>query len=790
MKRINLDKNWTIYAQDIWLENKALATVDLPHDAAIGQDRQADAPSGASGGFFPGLDPVYAKTLATDPAWQGKRVLLTFEGVYQMAEISVNKNLACRRHYGYSTFHVDITPYLKKSGENSIFVKVANSAQPNSRWYTGSGIYRHVWLVVLDPVDIWPGDLFTYTRDWTPESASLAVQAKVTAAGGLSAGSAFQAVLLDKKGSIQAQKLIPAKELEAEDGKYNLDFALPLDSPFYWSPDSPYLYKLQLFYQDGSKKTLLQEQECGLRQLEINARQGFLLNGQPLKLRGGCVHHDNGPLGAASYDTAEERKVRLLKAAGYNAVRCAHNPPAPAFLDACDRLGLLVINELCDVWREGKRPYDYHMAFASDWQDDLRDLVLRDRNHPSVIMWSTGNEILERDGRSDGYIWARRLADLFRFYDPTRPVTNAISGLNPDAQEVGNLADNVQLAGANADYWAARTKEFARPLDVVGYNYMPQRYSGDREKFPGRVICGLESFPLDVASIWDQIADQPHVIGDFVWTAIDYLGEAGLGHVWYDDNEEFLGDFPWHMANCGDYDLCGFARPQLELRKRVWGQEEKPYLAVLRPDRPQDKARVSAWGWPELLPFWDWSGFEGELLQVVVYAAAKTIKLYLEDRLIGSQPCTKEQGFQCSFTVPYQAGSLRAESWNGDQLVGVSELATPGPATRLVLEKEKATGLDSQKDGLAYLTVTVTDAAGRRVRLADRPVTVAVSGQGRLKVLASSDPLSDAPYRGNQRCSFEGRLLAIIAPAAKAGPVLVTAVAEGLEPAKLQLSCR
>ncbi len=780
MERYNLDQNWTIYAQDIWLENEALAVVDLPHDASIGQARLADAPAGASGGFFPGLDPVYEKTLATDPAWQGKRVLLTFEGVFQMAEVSVNNNLACRRNYGYSTFHVDITPYLKESGDNSIFVKTANSAQPNSRWYTGSGIYRHVWLQVLDPVDIWPGDLFVFTKDWTPQSASLAVQARVTAADQLPAKAAFRAVLLDEKNTVVAEKLIPAPKLErAEADKYKLDFALPLTEPSYWSPDSPTLYQLQLFYDDGAAERLLLEETCGLRQLELDSQTGLMLNGQPLKLRGGCVHHDNGPLGAASYDDAETRKVRLLKKAGFNAVRCAHNPPASAFLAACDRLGLLVINELCDVWREGKRPYDYHMVFASDWQKDLEALVLRDRNHPSVIMWSTGNEVLERDGRSDGAAWARRLADYFRRLDPTRPVTNAISGLTPGQGEV-----------ASEDYWADKTADFARPLDVVGYNYMPERYAGDKKRFPERLICGLESFPLDLARIWAQIPDQPYVIGDFVWTALDYLGEAGIGHVWYDGSKEFLGDYPWHQANCGDYDLCGFARPQLELRKRVWGQEDTPYLAVLRPDRPQAQAQVSAWGWPELLPFWDWSDFTGEPVQVFVYAAAETVKLFLNDQLLGSQPCTMQEGCQASFTVPYQAGSLRAECWNNGVLTASSELVTPGPAARLLLTKEAGTNLDSQRQGLAYLTVSIVDDQGHRVRQADRPVTVAVSGQGQLKVLASSDPLSREPYRGNQRCSFEGRLLAIVGSGENPGPALVTAVAEGLAVAQLELSCR
>jgi beta-galactosidase len=812
MKQICLNKGWLVSRRSEWWDKSEKTAVDLPHDASICLDRQPDAASGAGGGYFPGLNLVYEKTLPTDPDWRGRRVWLTFEGIYQMAEIRINGRLAGRQHYGYTTFHVDATPHLRRAGDNQIKVLVSNTAQPNSRWYSGTGIYRPVWLTLLDPIDIEPWDLFLYTPEWSPREATLTVEAKVTATAPLTDVLKIRAVLLDPRGKVADERTCPIgyvyngsvdenpcarpdsytgfefDQASCSSGKYSLNLDLLVNQPIGWSPDEPSLYTLQLYHVTGDSETLLRETTCGLRLVEISARDGLTLNGVPLKLRGGCIHHDNGPLGAASFAAAEERKVRLLKAAGYNAVRCAHNPPAPAFLDACDRLGMLVMDELCDCWQEGKNPYDYHMVFERDWQKDLDAMVRRDRNHPSVIIWSTGNEIPERDGRNQGYAWSARLAKAIRERDSTRPVTNALNGLSAGAIELNNLESNLIKTQSDHDHWGERTAAFVKPLDVVGYNYLLQRYAADAEKFPERVICGAESFPLQTAELWTAIEKMPHVIGDFVWTALDYLGEAGIGHVWYDDNKEFLGRYPWHQANCGDYDISGFARPQLALRKRVWGLTRQPYLAVLRPDRDQSKAAVSAWGWPEVLPFWDWQEHIGAVVQAVIYANAPEVRLYLNGSLIGSRPCTVDQGYQCTFELPYEPGQLRAEAWDNDKDLGASVLETPGPAHALKLQPEKKDPLRADGTDLAYVTVTVVDASGRRVRTPDRPVTVAVAGCGHLQVLGNSDPCSTEPYRGSQRMSFEGRLLAIIRSAETTGDILITAVAEGMMPASLKLT--
>ena len=792
MRKQLLDQNWLVSPGGDWWEKKTKTAVDLPHDGSISLDRRLDAPAGPSGGFFPGVNLVYEKTIDTDPAWAGRRVWLTFEGAYQMAEVRINGRLAGRQHYGYTTFHVDATPHLRPLGGNQIKVQTSNSAQPNSRWYTGSGLYRHVWLTVLEPADVEPGDLFVYTEKITADAAEVAVRLTLTRLDDPACSARelwIKAELLDPAG-----KMVAAAEQAAPIGqtpppgrlwRQDLAFNLTVADPACWSTDQPDLYTLRLSSRlAGDNWLMLQETACGIRQLELSPQAGLRLNGQPVKLRGGCIHHDHGPLGAASFDRAEERKVLLLKAAGYNAVRCAHNPPAPAFLDACDRHGLLVMDEIFDCWQEGKNPYDYHLVFDRDWEKDLAAMVRRDRNHPSVIIWSTGNEIPERDGRSCGYAWSARLADAIRRLDPTRPLTNALNGLSAAAIELGNLEANLISSQADADYWGRRTADFVQPLDIVGYNYLLKRYGEDARKFPERVICGAESFPLETAAVWRTIESMPHVIGDFVWTAIDYLGEAGLGHVWYDGDTAFLGRYPWHQANCGDYDICGFARPQLELRQRVWGRVSKPYLAVLRPDRAQKQAAVAAWGWPEVLPFWDWPDSVGQTVQVVVYAKAPEVRLSCNGRPIGSLPCGIDQGCQCRFELPYEPGSLTAAAYDGERCLGEHTLVTPGAACALRLQADRehlAAASTASAPDLAYVTIEVIDAAGNRVRTLERPIHVTVLG--------SSDPCSAEPYRGNQRQSCEGRLLAVVRSNGQAGAALVTAMAEGLPPASLELVC-
>jgi len=525
--------------------NGKTETVDLPHDYSIGQKRDTKAFCGTHGGFFPGGDGVYRKNFYAPD--DGRKVFLEFEGVYMNAAVSVNHSLVMFHPYGYTSFICDLTPYLHRGLDNLINVNVSNNAQPNSRWYTGSGIYRNVWLMTAGNIYIAPYGVFVSTPDLS--TADIAVT--LNNSSGSQEKIILRNTIFDKNGQNAG---LSESEYIINPGENIFNCKINIPNAMQWSVDSPSLYTLKSEIICAGTVLDIAETVFGFRTISFDAANGFMLNGKKLNLKGGCVHHDCGLLGSASFNRAEERKVELLKQSGFNAVRCAHNPPSPAFLDACDKQGMLVINEAFDMWRREKTPYDYHLHFDDWWKRDMQSMIFRDRNHPGIILWSTGNEIEERDGRSDGYYWAKELADYVRSLDNTRPVTNALCGLWAES-----IFTPEQKKAAQEDEFAFFTTKFAEPLDVVGYNYLLGRYESDGIKFPNRIIYGSESFPIECFDNWEAVEKFSFVAGDFVWTALDYLGEAGLGRVHYDGKDPWhCSGYPWHQAYCGDIDICGF----------------------------------------------------------------------------------------------------------------------------------------------------------------------------------------------------------------------------------------
>jgi beta-galactosidase len=421
MERHNLDRQWLFSFGTISspFEKRAESiVVDLPHDFSIIQKRDPNAPSGPANGYFPGGMATYEKTVFIPADWKGKKIILEFEGVYMNAVVHFNNNIVAKHPYGYTSFHCDLTPYLLHGQENKIRVFVNNGAQPNTRWYSGSGIYRHVWMLVGENIHIPPWGVYVTTPKVSSKTSIVSVRTTVENTSQKTAEVKVRSMLLTDSGSEVAKgevKLnIPAN------GSAEAIQDLEVSSPNLWSVENPYLYTLRSEIVHEGVVIDKTDTKIGIRSISFDSHNGFRLNGVPIKLKGGCVHHDCGLLGAAAYDRAEERKVELLKANGYNAVRCAHNPPSPAFLDACDRLGMLVIDEIFDCWREAKNPNDYSVYFEEWWQRDLASMVLRDRNHPCIIMWSIGNEIPELTGFSEGYNYARKLADFIRSLDNTR----------------------------------------------------------------------------------------------------------------------------------------------------------------------------------------------------------------------------------------------------------------------------------------------------------------------------------------------------------------------------------
>jgi beta-galactosidase len=537
-------------------------------------------------------------------------------------------------------------------------------------------------------------------------------------------------------------------------------------NPHLWAPESPALYQLETEVWVDGKVVDTAATTLGIRSLKVDAAQGFLLNGKPMKLKGGCVHHDNGVMGAASFDRSEERKVELLKASGFNAIRCAHNPPAPAFLDACDRLGMLVIDEAFDCWRDGKNLNDYHTSFDDWWQRDIDSMILRDRNHPCVALWSIGNELIERF-RPEGFVIGRMLANHVRTVDPTRPVTAAMCG------------------AWGVDHTWPESEGFFAALDVGGYNYEWKNYHTDHLAHPQRVMAGTESFPLEAFENWTMVQENNDVIGDFVWTSLDYLGESGIGRVHYGgDNEKFLGQYPWHQAFCGDLDLCGFKRPQSYYRDMVWQNSARLYIAVHYPIPEGKTEHITMWGWPDVAPNWTWPGYEAVSFKVDVYSASEQVELFLNGRSLGVKPTGRQEKFIATFAVPYEPGELKAVGSTGGKPCAEYLLQTAGAPVKIQLTPDRAV-IQAKAGDLCFVTVEVLDAAGHMHPNADQSISFTVEGEGTLAAVGNGNPTSTESYRGNQRKVYRGRCLAVVKSNGKSGEIRLHAQAEGLEPANI-----
>jgi beta-galactosidase len=745
------------YADGSW------RTVDVPHDWSIELPILADAACGRDGGFFQNGLGWYRKEFTAPADWKDRLVSVEFDGIYQRSEVWINGHYLGIRPFGYSSFRYDLTPYLVTGGRNVLAVRVDNSKQRNSRWYSGSGIYRHVRMVVTDQVHVGHWGVFVTTPEVTADSAIARIATKIGNESGAARHLTLTTRVLNPAGK---QAGVAEESCELEPGRTH-EFApdIRVPRPALWSPDAPSLYRAVTEVAVNGAVVDRVETVFGIRTIKFDAKTGFTLNGKPVEMKGGCCHHDNGPLGAASYDRAEERRVEIMKASGFNAIRTSHNPPSPGLLEACDRLGMLVIDEAFDAWREAKLGNDYHRYFTEWWQRDLDTLVLRDRNHPCVVVWSTGNEIIER-AKPSGHQASRMLADRIRELDPTRPVTEAICG-----------------SWTKEETWEMIQGSFA-PLDVGGYNYQAGNYEPDHAKYPDRVMFATESTAGEAFEYWMKVRDLPYVVGDFIWTGWDYLGEASIGNARYEGDGLPENDhFPWNQAYCGDIDICGFKRAQSYYRDILWGAGSKVYIAVHAPIPEGKEEKVSYWGWPDERPSWTWDGVDGKTLAVRVYSACEKVELLLNGKPIGAQDTSRQTKFLATFQVPYAPGTLKAVGYSGGRKVAECELKTAGKPAALRLSSDRAR-IRAAKGDLAYVRVTVADAGGTLQPNAGPMVKYAVSGPGVIAGLGSSDPVLTEPYQGSQRSVFRGVGLAIVKSTGKSGRIVLTAQADGLKPAE------
>ena len=772
------DANWSFHlggaqgAESPGFDDSQWRKLDLPHDWSIEDLPNTSSPfnpnaiSQVNGGFTTGGTAWYRKSFTLRPEQKGKRIVIQFDGVYMNAEVWLNGQSVGSHPYGYTSFWFDITDKVKSDSANVLAVKVRNEGE-NSRWYSGSGIYRHVWLKTLEPTHIAQWGTYITTRDVSASSAKVSIKTKVLNETDQTSQTALLSRVLNSKGQlvveIESRHTIPAHS------SYEFEQFVELKDPSLWSPDSPTLYTAESVVNQNSKTIDLLRTQFGVRSIAFDVAKGFLLNGQPLKLKGGCLHHDNGPLGARAFDRAEERRVELLKASGYNALRLAHNPPSPAFLEACDRLGMLVIDEAFDMWSEGKNPHDYHLFFDEWWQRDVESMILRDRNHPSVIIWSIGNEIPNRT-KPEVVKLAQELGDYIRRMEPTRPITSAVNDLREDKDP----------------YFAT--------LDVAGYNYAAggdhlkqSLYEFDHNRLPKRIMYGSESYPLEAFDSWMNVIDHPYVVGDFVWTAFDYIGEASIGWRGYWQEQSF---YPWTLAYCGDIDTCGWKRPQSYYRDALW--KENQLSIFVKPPTPSypinpNRQSWSKWHWHDVVANWNWEGHEREPLQVSVYSSCDEVELLLNGKSLGRKPTNRSTAYTATWDVPYQAGVLHAVGYNGGRATSFVDLKSAGPPSAIKLTPDRARIVADNQD-LSYVTVELVDAKGVRNPTAENSIRFTVDGPGIIVAVANANPISTESYQRPQRKAWQGRCLVIVKSTQQAGPITITASSSGLRPAKVVLS--
>ena len=779
-------KNTTVLFDDDWrfhrggaqgaeqpdFDDSKWRRLDLPHDWSIEDLANTNSPfnrdalSQVNGGFTTGGTSWYRKSFSVPSEQDAKRVLIQFDGVYMNAEVWLNGQWIGSHPYGYTSFWLDLTDKLKFGARNVLAVKVKNEGE-NSRWYSGSGIYRHVWLKTLDPTHVAQWGTYITTPVVSATSAQVNVRTSVDNESQQSA----QVRLVTRIHDPQQREVAKLESDQTIDAKAGREFTqkASVNSPALWSPDTPALYTVvSEVYRLGQLVDRV-ETRFGIRTLSFDAIKGFQLNGKTLKLKGGCLHHDNGPLGARAFDRAEERRVELLKASGFNALRLAHNPPSPAFLEACDRLGMMVIDEAFDMWREGKNPHDYHLYFADWWQKDLESMVKRDRNHPSIIMWSIGNEIPNRD-KPEVVKLAKELGDYIRGLEPTRPVTSAVNDLREDKDP----------------YFAT--------LDVAGYNYAAggdhlkkSLYEFDHGRLPKRIMFGSESYPLAAFDSWMSVIDHAYVIGDFVWTAFDYLGEASIGWRGYWQEQSF---YPWNLAYCGDIDVCGWKRPQSYYRDALW--KDNQVSVFVRPPRPSfdlnpKRQSWSKWHWNDVVANWNWQGHENEPLEVTVYSSCEEVELFLNEKSLGKKPTNRSTAYLATWGVPYHSGVLKAVGYNLGKVVNACELKSAGRPTHIKLTPDR-NPIAADGQDLSYITVELVDKQGVRNPLSEDLVKFSVVGPGSIVGVGNANPVSTESYQQPQRKAWQGRCLLIIKSTKQAGPITITASTPGLTPAKLVLN--
>jgi beta-galactosidase len=780
-KKVSFNQNWRFHlgdianGQDTNLDDSRWRELNLPHDWSIEGEFSETHPAGTGGGALPGGTGWYRKTFSVPATSNGKLVFIEFDGVYRNSEVWINGHYLGKRPYGYSSFIYELTPHLIYGAEtNVIAVKVDNSQQPNSRWYSGSGIYRNVWLTTLDPVHIEHWGTYVTTPEVNSEWATVVFKTKVNNSSQSVARVNLTTIIQDANGREVARAI--EKDVTSKASQSEVSQTLKVSAPVLWSDERPYLYKVVSQLEQGRRITDRFETPLGIRTFRFDIDNGFILNGKRVKIRGVCNHHDLGSLGAAVNTRAIERQLQMLKAMGVNALRTSHNPPAPELLDLTDRMGFIVMDEAFDVWKIQKTKFDYHLDFDEWHKRDLEDMVLRDRNHPSVIIWSIGNEVMEQWNKNpEGGTISRELRAIVRNLDRTRPVTAACNGVS---------TDNKVLTDGD--------------LDLVGTNYHHAQFSEFVKMFPGRAIIGAETnssvhmrgsyaMPSDEIrrwprkqedilklgptyecsaydnstapwgagheEMWKLVKNADWFSGMYIWTGWDYLGEPT--------------PFPWPAVSSyfGIIDLAGFPKDPYYFYQSEWTSQ--PVLHIF--------------------PHWNWK--QGQQVDVVAYFNnADEVELFLNGR---SQGTKRKQGDEMHvfWRLAFEPGVLKAVSRRNARVVLTKEVRTAESPAKIVLVPDRQT-IRADGADLSFVTVKVIDNKGTLVPLAENLIKFELVGPGAIAGVDNGNQISHESFKAKQRKAFHGLALAIVQSKQKAGNIILKASSDGLAPASLIIRAR
>ena len=748
-RRINFDFDWKFIRNDSLkfadpsYSDAQWEDIQLPHDWNIKMN--FDKAAGGSAAYLPGTIGWYRKKFIVPKSYAGKHTSILFDGIFHQSDVYINGQHVGFRPYGFCSIEYDLTPYLKIGAENVIAVRV-NCTGDRPRWYAGSGIYRHAWLQAVDPVHIPTNGLYITTPAVSDEKAEVQIISSVNNATGKQQTITISQRILDNKGKPASQTVTEKTTIDAQ-SVVDVKQIVSVVSPQRWDIENPVLYTAETTIKVNGKITDAISTPFGIRTFKFDAGKGFFLNDRPVKLKGMCLHQDAGVLGVAVPDRSYERRLEIIKEYGCNAIRCAHNQPSPEFLDMCDRMGFIVIDEAFDKWKSGY----YAQYFDEWWQKDLENMILRDRNHPSVVLWSIGNELEEAWDESDtGLERAQMLQDFVHRIEPTRPVV---------------------LAAQNN-----HQSKFSGVTDVIGYNYLEARMLSDHKAFPERRFLITEELPYysgeegnirsySTNNPWNIISENDFIAGGFVWPGVDYLGEAG---------------WPGKGWPNGLFDVCMFEKPRAAFHRAMWN--EKPMVRIAVKDQSLDiEPGRDLWQWPRIAAHWNFPESYNELImEVLTTTNCESVELYLNDRLMGRQKTAAFPNHTIVWNVPYKRGTLIAKGYNGDEEAARDTIKTSGNVHHLKLIADRTT-IKADGQDLSHIAIYLEDADGTLVQTDDRKLTVTIEGEGKFLGIDNGDLRRVDSFAGNQLKTYFGKALAIIQSTRKPGQIRVNILMEGFD---------